>query len=348
MTPSSRSSRRAALALVLALMLAVLAGCGSGGSPAAGGPVTLRLGYFPNLTHATAVAGVEKGIFAEKLGPDRLAVQTFNAGPSAVEALFAEGLDATYIGPNPAINAFTKSNGEAIRIVSGATAGGAYLVVKPTITQAADLKGKKIASPQLGGTQDVALRVWLDEHGLKPDTPDGTSVLPQDNGQTLETFKTGAIDGAWVPEPWATRLVLEGGGKVLVDERTLWPGGQFLTTHLIVRTKFLQQHPATVRRLLEAQVAANTFVNNETAEAKRLTNQGIEKITGKKLSESLLDASWPNLTFTNDPLPSALGKSADDAVKVGLLQKAELKGIYDLSLLDEVLKAAGQRPVAPA
>lgn len=350
MTASSRSSRRAtALAVVLAITLAVLAGCGSGGSPpTAGGPVTLRLGYFPNLTHATAVAGVEKGIFAEKLGPDRLAVQTFNAGPAAVEALFAEGLDAAYIGPNPAINAFTKSNGEAIRIVSGATSGGAFLVVKPTITQAADLKGKKIASPQLGGTQDVALRMWLAEQGLKPDSSGGTSVLPQDNGQTLETFRTGAIDGAWVPEPWATRMVLEAGGKVLVDERARWPGGQFVTTHLVVRTEFLERHPATVRRLLEAQVAANTFVNTETAEAQRLTNQGIEKITGKKLSESLLNASWPNLTFTNDPLPSTLGKSAADAVKVGLLEKAELEGIYDLSILDQVLKAAGQQPVAPA
>jgi NitT/TauT family transport system substrate-binding protein len=332
----------------------MLAGaCGSGGSskPAAApgatpAPVTLRLGYFPNVTHATAVAGIEKGIYAEKLGPDKLAVQTFNAGPAAVEALFAEGLDATYVGPNPAINAFVKSNGDAIRIISGATSGGASLVVKPTINQASDLKGKKIASPQLGGTQDVALRAWLTTNGLKPDAADGATVIPQDNAQTLEAFKAGSIEGAWVPEPWATRLVQEGGGKVLVDERTLWPNGQFVTTHLIVRTKFLNEHPATVKRLLEAQVAANEFVNQNPAEAQQLTNQGIEKITGKKLSDKVITASWANLTFTNDPVASSLTKSAADAEKVGLLKKVDLKGIYDLGPLGEVLKAAGQAPVA--
>ena len=338
---------------VVAVVLMWAGGCASGGSGsnpgAAGGgtgPVTLRLGYFPNVTHATPLAGIEKGIYAEKLGQDKLVVQTFNAGPAAVEALFAEGLDATYIGPNPAINAFAKSNGEAIRIISGATSGGAFLVVKPSVTQASDLKGKKVASPQLGGTQDVALRAWLGEQGLKPDQAGGVSVVPQENAQTLETFKTGSIEGAWVPEPWATRLVEEGGGKVLVDERSLWPNGQFVTTHLVVRTKFLKEHPATVKRLLEAQVAANQFVNSNADEAQRLTNQGIERITGKKLSESVIASSWRNLTFTNDPIASSLTKSAQDAERVGLLKKVDLKGIYDLTTLGEVLTAAGQQPVA--
>jgi NitT/TauT family transport system substrate-binding protein len=275
-------------------------------------------------------------------------VQTFNAGPAAVEALFSDGLDATYIGPNPAINAFAKSNGEAIRIISGATSGGASLVVRPGIAQPSDLKGKKIASPQLGGTQDVALRAWLAGQGLKPDTADGASVVPQENAQTLESFKAGSIEGAWVPEPWATRLVQEGGGKVLVDERSLWPEGQFVTTHLIVRTKFLKEHPATVKRLLEAQVAANDFVNKDPAEAQRLTNQGIERITGKKLSDKVITASWANLTFTNDPIAGSLTKSAADAEKVGLLKKVDLKGIYDLAPLADVLKAAGAAPVPAA
>ena len=346
------SPRRSSLLLALLAALALVAGCGSDGGSGAtssgtGGrePVTLRLGYFPNVTHATALAGVEKGIYAEKLGPDKLAVQTFNAGPAAVEALFAEGLDATYVGPNPAINAFTKSNGDAIRIISGATSGGAALVVKPSINQAADLKGKKVASPQLGGTQDVALRAWLDDQGLKADTPGGTTVLPQENAQTLETFKADSISGAWVPEPWATRLVQEGGGKVLVDEKSLWPNGQFVTTHLIVRTKFLKEHPATVRRLLEAQVAANDFVNRNPAEAQQLANQGIERITGKKLADKVITSAWQNLTFTNDPVASSLRKSAEDAEKAGLLKKVDLEGIYELAPLDEVLKAAGQAPV---
>jgi len=338
------------IAAVAALMVTLVA-CGSNPAPNAGGaaePVTVRLGYFPNVTHATALAGIEKGIYADKLGPDTLKVQTFNAGPAAVEALFAEGLDAGYLGPNPAINAFAKSKGQAIRIISGATSGGASLVVKPTINQASDLKGKKIASPQLGGTQDVALRAWLTEHGLKPDTTNGARILPQENAQSLDTFKSGAIDGAWVPEPWATRLVQEGGGKVLVDEATLWPNGRFATTQLVVRTKFLKEHPATVKRLLEAQVAANDFVNSNGPEAQRLANQGIERLTGKKLSEGLLSASWDKLTFTNDPIASSLTKSARDAEEVGLLKPVDLKSIYDLSILDGVLQAAGQPAVTAA
>ena len=178
-------------------------------------PVTLRLGYFPNITHAAAVAGVEKGILADKLGPDvDLKTAIFNAGGAATEALFAGSIDATYIGPNPAINAFAKSKGEALRIVAGATSAGAALVVKPEINSAADLKGKKVATPQLGNTQDVALRAWLLQQGLKTDTQGGgdVSIKPQENGQTLETFKTNQMAGAWVPEPWATRLVREGGG----------------------------------------------------------------------------------------------------------------------------------------
>jgi NitT/TauT family transport system substrate-binding protein len=348
--PPSRRPPLLILAAVLALA-GLVAACGTdGGTPTAatGEPVTVRLGYFPNVTHATALAGVEKGIYAEKLGPDKLAVQTFNAGPAAVEALFAEGLDATYIGPNPAINAFAKSNGEAVRIISGATSGGASLVVSPTINGPADLKGRKVASPQLGGTQDVALRAWLEAQGLKPDTAQGATVLPQENAQTLETFKAGDIAGAWVPEPWATRLVQEAGGKVLVDEKALWPDGRFVTTHLIVRTKFLKEHPATVKRLLEAQVAANDFVNRDTAEAQRLANQGIERITGKKLSEKVITSAWQNLTFTNDPVASSLRKSAEDAEKVGLLKKVDLAGIYDLAPLDGVLRAAGQPAVAAA
>ena len=310
-------------------------------------PVTVRLGYFPNVTHATAVVGVEKGLFQSALGADKLEVSTFNAGPAAVEALFSGALDATYIGPNPAINAFVKSHGQALRIVSGATSGGAALVVKPDIANAAALKGKKVASPQLGGTQDVALRSWLASNGLKTDAQGGgdVTIVPQDNPQTLDTFKAGAIAGAWVPEPWATRLVQEGGGKVLVDERTLWPNGEFVTTLLIVRTGFLNDHPDAVRRLLEGQIKANTFVNDHPTDAQQLTNQGIAKVTGKRLSDSVIAAAWKNLTFTNDPIASSLATSAAHAEHVGLLAKVDLHGIYDLGPLNDALRAAGQSPV---
>ena len=339
------------MAVGVAVLTTLAVACGGGDPPSAGGPpgpVTVRLGYFSNLTHATALVGVENGTFARALGSDRLKVSTFNAGPAAVEALFSEALDATYIGPNPAINAYVKSKGEAVRIISGATSGGASLVVRPGIADAAGLKGAKIASPQLGGTQDVALRHWLRTQGLKTDVRGGgdVSVVPQENAQSLETFRTGAIDGAWVPEPWATRMVQEGGGRVLVDEASLWPDGRFVATHLIVRTEFLRKHPDAVRRLLEGQVEADRFVNANPAEAQRLANQGIEKVTGKRLPEPLIQAAWRNLTFTNDPVAPSLPASAAHATEAGLLEKVDLDGIYDLALLNQVLSAGGIQPVA--
>ncbi|HUR23746.1 MAG TPA: ABC transporter substrate-binding protein [Acidimicrobiales bacterium] len=343
--------RSSTFGLLVAVAL-LTAACGGGDSPSsangsAEAPTTVRLGYFPNVTHATALVGVESGIFKNALGANGLEVKTFNAGPAAVEALFSGALDATYIGPNPAINAYAQSGGQAIRIISGATSGGASLVVRAGINAPADLKGKKLASPQRGGTQDVALRQWLKVNGLKADLEGGgdVSIVPQENAQTLETFRSGQIDGGWVPEPWATRLVQEGGGKVLVDERTLWPGGKFVTTHLIVRTQFLKDHPDAVRRLIEGQVQANELVNTNPGEAQRLVNQAITTITGKGVAPAVLEASWKNLEFTNDPIASSLTTSADHARDVGLLEKVDLKGIYDLTLLNQVLAAASQPEV---
>jgi NitT/TauT family transport system substrate-binding protein len=354
-----KKQHRMRTGLLAGLLAAVtLAGCGSGSShdtkaagsiAKPGGQVTLRLGYFTNITHAPALVGLEKGIFADKLGPDvTLTPSVFNAGPAAVEAIFSGAIDATYVGPNPAINAFAKSNGSAIRIISGATSGGAFLVVNPSVNSPADLKGRKVASPQLGNTQDVALRSWLKSKGLSTDTQGGgdVSIVPQDNAQALESFKSGAIAGAWEPEPWATRMVQEGRGKVLVDERTLWPGGQFVTTQLMVRTAFLKDHPDVVQHLLEAQVAATDFLNANPAEAKTLANQALQKATGKALPQAVLDAAWPHMTFTNDPVASSLRRGADNAKAVGLLDAGtKLDGIYDLTLLNKVLKAAGKPEV---
>jgi NitT/TauT family transport system substrate-binding protein len=346
--------------LVTGLLALALAGAACGSDPKSSSArgeveprpvekVDLRLGYFPNVTHAAAVAGVEKGIYAEKLGENvNLKTATFNAGPAAVEALFAGALDATYIGPNPAINAFSKSNGEAIRIVAGATSGGAFLVTSPKIAKDADLKGKKIATPQLGNTQDVALRAWLLSKGMKTSVQGGgdVSIVPQENAQTLEQLKSGQIAGAWVPEPWASRLVQEAGGRIYLDERTLWPGGRFVTTHLIVRTAFLNEHPDVVEKLLVAHLAATEFVNREPAEAQDLTNAGILRITGKAIPEPVIRAAWNNLTFTSDPVASSLRKGADDAKAVGLLDAAtKLDGVYDLSMLNKLLVNSGQAEV---
>ena len=345
--------------VLLAALLALVAGaCGgndsstsSSGAGAPGGKqVTLRLGYFPNITHATAIVGIENGIFTRELGDGvKLEAATFNAGPAAVEALFSGALDATYIGPNPAINAYVRSKGAAVRIISGATSGGAFFVVKPEITGANDLRGKKVASPQLGNTQDVALRSWLKSQGLRTELTGGgdVSVVPQENAQTLEAFRAGQIAGAWVPEPWATRLVQEGGGKVLVDERTLWPDGKYITTHLIVRTAFLKEHPEAVERLLRGQVEANAFVNAQPEEAQRIVNRAIEQITGRGIPEPVIAAAWRNLEFTNDPIATSLRRSADDATAFGLLDRGgvSLDGIYGLAPLNTVLKQTGNREV---
>lgn len=345
---------RSLLLLAAIGLMTVGAACGGGGGTGAPGapgaekgPGTLRLGYFANITHATAIVGVEKGIFAQALGSARLVTSTFNAGPAAVEALFSDAIDATYLGPNPAVNAFAKSGGKAVRIISGAASGGASLVVRPGIDDVAGLRGRKLASPQLGGTQDVALRYWLSTKGMKTDTEGGgdVAIVPQENAQTLETFRSGDIDGAWVPEPWATRLVQEGGGKVLVDERDLWPGGRVATAELVVRTAFMREHPSIVRRLLEGQVRANDFVNQNPAEAQDVLNEGIRKITGKKLPAAVVQAAWANLAFTDDPLFDSLRQSAAHAEKLGLLERVDLARIVDLAPLEAVLRAAGRPPV---
>ena len=348
----TRLRLRTALAV---LGLTALAACGGGngddvGDDAGQAPAasSLRLGYFPNVTHAPAIVGVDKGFFADALGDTTLETTTFNAGPEAVEALFNEAVDATFIGPNPAINAFAQSGGQAIRIVAGSTSGGAFLVVRPGIEEAADLAGKKIASPQLGNTQDVALRAWLADQGLDSDTAGGgaVSIVPQANADTLANLQTGVIDGGWVPEPWATRLIEEGGGHVLVDERDLWPDGRFVTTHLIVRSDYLEENPEAVRGLLEGLVEAVDFANANEVEAKAVVNGGIAALTGKPLSDATIDGAWENLTFTWDPIASSLAKSADDAVAVGLLEPVDLDGIYDLRLLNEILAGAAKEGVS--
>ena len=308
----------------------------------------LRLGYFPNVTHGPAIIGVEEGIFAAALGDEvEFDTTTFNAGPEAVETLFAGALDASFIGPNPAINAFAQSNGSAIRIISGSTSGGAALIVRDGIESADDLVGTTIATPQLGNTQDVALRAWLQEEGIEADTAGGgeVSIRPQSNADTLAAFIDGTIDAAWVPEPWATRLQLEGDGNVLVDEKDLWPDGRFVTTHLIVRTEYLEENPAIIKALLEGVVEAIEFANDDADKAKTVVNGGIEAITGSALSQETIDGAWENLTFTWDPVATSLAGSKDDAVEVGLLDDVDLEGIYDLTLLNEVLASLGQDEV---
>jgi len=345
--PGGWGFRSTGARLLAALFGLLVTACGGSAGLAASPQehVDLRLGLSANLTHATALVGLRQGFFATALGPDiGLRTATFSAGPEAVTALLSNSIDATYIGPNPAINAFTQSHGRAVRIVSGASSGGASLVVKPGITSLTDLRGKRLATPQLGNTQDVALRYWLSRNGLKTTLEGGgdVSIHPQDNAQTLQTFRAGQIDGAWVPEPWATRLVLEGGGKVLLDERDLWPDGLFATTLLVVRTEYLRQHAGVVRRLIECQVRSNAFVNSQPADAQRLASASINEITGRPLSDQIVARAWTRLTFTNDPIAASLRDSAQHASQVGLLPRVDLRGIFDPSLLNQSLASQGE------
>ncbi|MBM3694407.1 MAG: ABC transporter substrate-binding protein [Actinobacteria bacterium] len=354
---TARFVRRLAPALAAVLALAVAA-CGGGSGATTAVPDgngagtltgTVRLGMFPNVTHAPALVGLGRGLFQEALGPGvKLELSYFNAGGEAIEAMFGGGIDMTFIGPNPAINGFAQSNGTAIRIVAGSTSGGAFLIVRPGITRPADLVGASLATPALGNTQDVALRAWLTDQGLTYDVAGGgdVAVIPQANPDTLRAFQAGDIDGAWVPEPWATRLIQEGGGVVLVDERDLWPGGRFVTTHLIVRTAFLEQHPDLVEAVVRADLAAIAFCNESPDEAQQIVNDQIEEITGKRLPDPVIAGAWETLDFTWDPIASSLQESADDAVTAGLLKPVDLTGIYALDILNRLLAEGGQAPVA--
>ncbi|KNH22545.1 sulfonate ABC transporter substrate-binding protein [Arthrobacter sp. ZBG10] len=318
----------------------------AGDSAPAGNPAAdLKLGYFGNVTHAPALVGVSKGFIAEELGSTKLSTQVFNAGPAAIEALNAGAIDATYIGPNPAINSFVKSQGQSINIIAGAAAGGAQLVVRPEITSAADLKGKTLATPQLGGTQDVALRAWLVTQGYKTNV-DGSgdvAINPTENAQTLKLFQDGKLDGAWVPEPWASRLVLTAGAKVLVDEKDLWDGslsgkpGEFPTTILIVNQKFAADHPDTVKALLKGHVKSVEWLNKASdGEKATVINAALKEAAGAELKADVIDRSLKNIVFTVDPLAGTYQKLLADGVTAGTTKQADINGIFDLRALNSV------------
>jgi NitT/TauT family transport system substrate-binding protein len=311
----------------------------------------IRVGAFPNITHPQAMVGKANGWFDKAMGSQvKIDWKSFNAGPSAIEALFAGAIDMTYVGPNPASNGYVRSNGQALRIVAGATSGGAALVVRNDsgIQKAQDFHGKRIASPQMGNTQDVALRAWLKSNGLKTNDKGGdVQVIPIANPDQLTLFLKKELDGAWAPEPWASRLIREANGRLFLDERTLWPNGQFITAHLIVSTKFLKEHPDLVKKWLAAHVELTDWINGHQNEAKQLLNQQISKETGKALSADVLNDSFGRLQVTYDPLKASLLNAARSAFDAGFLgrQMPDLSGLYDLSLLNQVLTEKGKKAI---
>lgn len=356
---------RRGLAVVAALPLLALAACGYGsqadddgakqkvaaGAEKTDGLDSVRIGYFGNLTHATALVGVQKGFFQKELGATVVKPSVFNAGPSEIEALNSGSIDIGWIGPSPAINGYTKSAGKSLRIIGGSASGGVKLVVNPAkIKSLKDVKGKKIATPQLGNTQDVAFLNWIAEQGWKVDAQSGkgdVSVVRTDNKITPDAYKSGSIDGAWVPEPTASKLVAEG-AKVLLDEASLWPDKKFVITNIIVSQKFLKEHPKAVEAVLKASVDTNKWINANPDEAKAAANKQLGIDSGKELPENVLDPAWKSIRITDDPLASTLDAQAQHAVKAGLLQSPKLASIYDLAPLNKVLKAAGEQTVSDA
>jgi len=350
-TADLSSTSAAATSAAAGSGVALPGSAGDAAAPAALSVDTVRLGYFPNVTHASAVLGVSNGTFQQALGATKLETTTFNAGPAAIEALLSGAIDATFIGPNPAINAFVKSDGDALRIVAGATGNGAALIVKPEINGPQDLKGKSLATPQLGGTQDVALRKWLLDNGLKTQTTGGNDVdiVNQENSQTLSLFTTGEIDGAWLPEPWASRLLLEAGGKMLLDEKTLWPNEEFQTTILISSRQFLEDHPDAIEALIAAEVAETDAIRADPEQARTALNAAIGELTGKPLKDATIEAAFANIQPTWDPLAGTLNTIAANGVEAGTLAEVpDLSGIYNLTALNKVLVAAGKPPVSAA
>ncbi|HRY36982.1 MAG TPA: ABC transporter substrate-binding protein [Candidatus Magasanikbacteria bacterium] len=299
--------------------------------------VNLRLGYFPNISHAQALIGVSEGIFQKTLGNDIvLSTKTFNAGPSEIEALFAGEIDIGYIGPSPAINGYVKSNGQALKIIAGSASGGASLIIQPELVDKFNdgkiLIGKKVVTPQQGNTQDVSLRHYLREKGLF----DKVNILPIANPEQLSLFKQKEIAGAWAPEPWATRLVKEAGGVRIIDERDLWKDKMFCVSNIIVSGKFLKDHPEIVVKFLKAHLEITQWLNDNPEQAKLVVNNEIEKITSNKISIDVLNEAWTMFDFTFLPLQETVFEFADWAYVEGFLgkNKPDLKELYDLNYLD--------------
>jgi NitT/TauT family transport system substrate-binding protein len=347
--------RRVVLAAGVAAIAALAAGCGSSaassGSSSNSSPhVTLRLGLLANITHASALVALNKGFFTKNLGDGvTLKTSVFSSGTDETTALLAGQLDAAYVGPNPAINAWQKSSGKAIKIISGAASGGAALVVKKSITSVSQLKGQKVATPSLGNTQDVALRYYLKSHGLTTTQTGGgdVAVTPiKPNSDAVLEFKSGQIAGGWEPAPYDAEMVADGGHE-LVNEATLWPGGKFVTTNLVVSQAFLKAHASVVSDLLKGQIEANNYIHQNTSAAEASANAELTTLLGKGLKSSALAASFKQITFTNDPIASSLATDAKHAQAVGLLQPVNLNGIYDLGPLNALLKADGQPQVSP-
>ena len=331
-------------------LLGACSGQASAGVSSSGASQKIRIGYFANVTHAAALVGVQSKLFEKYFAADKTKVEfvVFTAGPAVIEAMKGGAIDASYIGPNPALMGYATTGGTALRIVAGATLNGAQLVVEKSINSLSQLVGKTISTPQLANTQDVAARSYLKRQGFPTNIwGDGKiKIVPTDNASTLNLFKERKIAGAWAPEPWASRLVHEGNGKVLLDEKNIWPQQRFITTSLIVGTQFLSKYPQTEETLV-AHVAVTEMLqqHKNALQVKGFVQSGLLQATGKTLASKTLDRALGNVIFSNDPLAQGLKENIATAQAVGLLRKPsdKFRDIYDLRILNKVLARTNQQ-----
>jgi NitT/TauT family transport system substrate-binding protein len=344
--------KRVLAGLTAAGLALLAAGCASSSASSgqSDGKVVLRLGFLENITHASALVGIKEGFFTKNLGNNvTLKLYPFSTGTEEATALLAGQLDAAYVGPNPAIKAWQASNGSLIKVISGAASGGAELVVQKGITKASQLKGQKLASPSLGNTQDVAMRFWLKGQGLTTTQTGGgdvpiTPITP--NSDAVLAFESGKIAGGWEPAPYDAEMIAAG-GHALVNEASLWPSGQFVTTELVATQSFIAKNPTVISDLLKGQIQANSFIASNKSAAETAANAELQTLSGKSLKSDIVAAAFAQVSFTNDPIASSLITDASHAVSVGLLTPVKnLSGIYDLAPLNKLLAADGQSQVS--
>jgi NitT/TauT family transport system substrate-binding protein len=332
----------------LGLLLAALAlGCGrepaTSGAAAEGTPspppAEVRIGYFANLTHAQAVLAVSSGEASSAVAPSKLTTRVFNAGPSLIEALFGDEIDIGYVGPGPVLAAHSKSRGEAIRVIAGAAANGVLIVASKDsgINTLADLKAKKLATPQLGNTQDISAKHYL-LNELKQENVE--NVLPVANTEQLQLLAQNKIDAAWAPEPWGSRLIVEAGGKLIAEEKDLWPDKQFTLTLVVTTPKFLAAHPDVVEKYLKVHSQWTQRLNAEPQKYQAGLGAALASLTGKKLPPGVVEQALPRVKFTDEPLEDTLTKMAQWSYDLKVInQPPKLTGLVDTTILKKLQAA---------
>lgn len=339
------------ISILIVLVVSVLTGCSSSKkySKESEGSMEVRIGHFANITHAQALVGREQGQFQKALGENvEIDWKVFNAGPSAIEALFAGELDIAYLGPGPAINGYIKSKGD-IKIIAGATNGGAIFVSKSglKINEYKELDGKKIAIPQYGNTQDLSLRNILNNNNLKDATKGGTVEVRQASNADIKTLLSkGDIDAALVPEPWGSILVKEVNANIIADYIAVWKDGNYSTALVVVRTEFLNEQPEIVENFMKAHVELTDYINNNVEKAKEVVNKQINALTKKPLSKDILDSSFNRQTVTYNPEKESVLEFVQLSQKAGYLKTAaDTKDLFDLTILNKILKEKGKKQI---